>query len=33
VEGAIRLDTLMGDGAAGEALAREILKIVRGKIS
>jgi LPPG:FO 2-phospho-L-lactate transferase len=33
VEGAIRLDTLMRDRPASEALAREILKIVRGKSS
>jgi LPPG:FO 2-phospho-L-lactate transferase len=33
VEGAVRLDTLMRDRAAAEALAREVLMILRGKSS
>ena len=33
VEGAVRLDTVMRDKPASEALAREILKLVRGKSS
>jgi len=33
VEGAARLDTLMRDRPASEALAREILRLVRGKSS
>ena len=33
VGGAVRLDTLMRDKPASEALAREILKLVQGKSS
>ena len=33
VEGAVRLDTIMRDRPASEALAREILKLLRGKSS
>jgi LPPG:FO 2-phospho-L-lactate transferase len=33
VAGAVRLDTLMRDKPASEALAREILKLVQGKTS